>query len=231
MRNLILSGGLGHAHDFAATSAAHAANLARVGITSQICDDPEALVDLGRFQLLTVNALHFTMREERFAAHRAGACSLSQAARDALARFVRSGGGLLAVHTASICFDDWPLWPALCGAAWDWQRSSHPPLGPVWVEPAAGHPITARLPPFELEDELYTGLQCDPEVRVLARARADGGAAAQPVLLVKRCGDGRVVHDTLGHGAGSLSCAGHAALLRRAALWALGAADMVVAAA
>ena len=52
---------------------------------------------------------------------------------------------LLALHAAPICFDDWPGWGDILGARWDWERSSHPPLGEIEVVVVAEHTITGGL--------------------------------------------------------------------------------------
>ena len=231
MRNLLLSGGYEHAHDFAATSAAHADNWAQVGIDTTITDDVEAgLVDLaaGGYDLVTVNMLRWTMAQEFYAAHRArSAFSLSAASQLSLTDFVRSGGGLVALHTASICFDDWAGWADLVGAAWDWAASSHPPLGDVHVEVSTDvHPVTAGVDDFVVTDEIYSDLAARGDRTVLASAQNPDArnAGAQPLIWVRPVGAGRVFHDALGHDATSVCQAGHATILRQGARWAAGAA-------
>ena len=95
-------------------------------------------------------------------------------ARAALAEHLQGGGGVLAMHTAIICFDDWPEWTATLGGAWRWGRSSHPPLGELAVKVAApGHPLVAGLADFTIVDERYSDLDhgSDPPTPLLV---ADG---------------------------------------------------------
>jgi NAD(P)-dependent dehydrogenase (short-subunit alcohol dehydrogenase family) len=77
------------------------------GIESTVTDDIEGgLAELARggFDLLTIYALRWSMRDEKYAPHRAQwALTLSDAARHAIVAHVHGGGGLLGVHTASIC--------------------------------------------------------------------------------------------------------------------------------
>jgi type 1 glutamine amidotransferase len=138
--------------------------------------------------------------------------------------FVRSGGGMLALHTAVICFDGAPVWTELCGAAWNWQASSHPPVGPVEVRVThAGrtHPVTAGDSDFVVDDELYRDLDLvDGLVPLLEGTRA---GATHPVLWAREVGAGRVVTDLLGHGPGSIAHPVHRAVLGRAAAWIAGA--------
>jgi len=72
MRNLVITGGIGH--DFADAAPALAGLLRDAAIESTITQD------------------------------------------------IEGGGGLLALHTAVICFDDWAGWKALLGGQWRWGR-------------------------------------------------------------------------------------------------------------
>jgi type 1 glutamine amidotransferase len=229
-RNVILSGGI--FHPFEKTSAELAALLAPLGIESEVHEHPDAAAAaLDDADLLTVNALRWRMYGEKYDPHRAEwAYSPSDATRDRLVDFVRSGGGLLGIHTASICFDDWPGWGALLGGAWVWGTSHHPPPGPFGVVPTASpHPITRGLGGFELEDEVYSALALRPEVAPLLAS--DAATGAQPLLWACERGRGRVVYDALGHDERSFAHETHRRLLRRAALWALGRDDAEVEAA
>lgn len=232
--NLLLTGGHpGHA--WSALGASVAATLADEDIATTIIDDPDELVGHlrgdHRPDLVTVAALRWTMGAERYAEHRARwAHSADGATRQALADHVGLGGGLLAVHTACICFDDWPGWGDLLGAAWSWDRSSHLPAAPVRIEPTGStHPITAGVAPFTVTDEVYGGLDERPGLEALATSPQDG--RDQPVLWARQHGRGRVVVDTLGHTTDSLEHPAHRVVLRRGALWALGRSGPEVAAA
>ena len=159
------------------------------------------------------------MGDERYAAHRdAWTFSLSAGARRTLGEFVAQGGSLLAMHTAAICFDDWPAWREIVGGAWDWQRSSHPPLGPMTVHVCGGdHPIVAGLADFEIVDECYGFLDRMPDV--ISLMTSSHGGADHPLIWARRFGRGRVVYDALGHDARSYANPTHAEILRRAARW------------
>ncbi|MDA8366202.1 MAG: ThuA domain-containing protein [Actinomycetota bacterium] len=225
-RNLVLSGGV--AHPFAATSARLVELLAGLGVTSEVEEDLEAgtarLVD-GGYDLVTVNALRWRMLPERYAPQRAAhAYSPSPAARQALAGFVGGGGSLLAVHAASICFDDWPEWGEVVGGAWNWDRSSHPPLGPVAVTVRTGaHPIVAGVGDFEVVDEAYGFLDLQPDVEGLMFA-AHGGAD-HPLLWARHYGLGRVVYSGLGHDERAYRHPAYRIILERAAGWLLAVED------
>jgi type 1 glutamine amidotransferase len=228
--NLILTGGIGHPFDDAAPALRDL--LAPTGIVSDITTDIEAGIAAlsgGRYQLLTVYALRWRMEgSEKYAPHRAAwAFSLSAAARRSLAGYVEAGGGLLGIHTASICFDDWPQWQDLLGAAWRWGRSFHLPLGPVEVRrTGVEHVITAGVSDFRLvRDEVYSDLAMSPDVEPLLVASVaperDAEAKPWPVLWARRVGAGRVVYDALGHDRQSLEQPDHRRLIANAARWAL----------
>jgi type 1 glutamine amidotransferase len=225
--NLLLTGG--YLHPFEDTAPRLAEVLSGAGVVSDVCFDLEAgLAHLTGYDLVTVYALRWTMARPMFDSERdAWAQSLSSAARSGLIAHVERGGGVLAVHTAAICFDDWPEWRALVGAAWNWDRSFHPPPRTMRVDVGGGHPITAGLGGFELEDECYTNLDWDPGMQVLASAPYRG---VQPLIGARNREGRRVVSDALGHDLRSLSHPTHQTLLRRAALWASGRPDDEVAA-
>lgn len=221
---LILSGGV--AHDFPASSAVLAGVLEEAGFAVGVTTDVEeaclGLADRDRRPaLLVLNLLRWTMRVERYAHLRAEwSISLSDAAREALSGHVRGGGGLLAMHGASICFDDWPGWRDLLGGVWRWDRSSHPPLdGPVRVSVATdSHPIVDGIGDFDVVDEVYGFLDRAPDARGLMSS--PHGGADHPLLWAREVGAGRVVYDALGHDARSYEAPEHRLIVRRSAAWA-----------
>ncbi|MFC4529659.1 ThuA domain-containing protein [Sphaerisporangium dianthi] len=213
--NVILSGGL--AHDFPATSRALAEVLTEAGVRSRITDDIAGSLSADpRPDLITVNALR--CHDDGGWARSQGAVpfSLPGAARAAVLAHLDRGGGVLAVHAASICFDDWPAWRGLLGAAWVWGSSYHPPLGPAEIKIHDEHPIVEGLDDFELIDEIYSDLDVSPEVRPLA------SSLGRPLVWAREVRGGRLVYDALGHDARSYENPVHRTLLRRAAHWLLG---------
>lgn len=231
---LIVSGGL--AHDFEVTSARLAAALEPVGITATVDDDPEsALAALPRedVDLLVVNALRWRMEGvERYDALRPmWGLSLSDRARAGVEAHLAAGRPLLAMHTATICFDDWARWGEIVGGRWDWATSSHPPIdGPVDVAVATDrHPIVAGIDDFDVVDEVYGFLDRQPDVEGLLHA--SHGGTPHPLLWARTLpGGARVVYDALGHDARSYDHPTHQHLLRRIGAWLQGADDDHVAA-
>lgn len=226
VRNLILTGGI--LHPFEEAAPALAALLEPHGIRSAITDDIEGgIQDLtkGEFDLLTVYALRWRMSDEKYASQRERwALSLSPEGRSAVANHVAGGGGLFGVHTAVICFDDWPEWRSILGGAWAWGQSGHPPHGTAAVRiEAPDDPLVRGLPDFTLPDEVYGDLDIEPGVHPIASARAED--VWHPVLWKHHVGDGRVVFDGLGHDVDSINHPVHRRILARAALWATGASE------
>lgn len=228
--NLILTGGIFHPFETAAPALAGV--LDEVGIASTIRWDVDAalaeMADGAAYDLVTNYALRWRMLDhEKYEPYRdEWALSLSADARAALATHVHEGGGLLGLHTASICFDDWPEWRDLLGGKWVWGTSYHPPLDQVDVKFIGGdNPLTAGLADFSLEDEVYHHLDCVAGVTPLATARTAEGEGPQTVAWSHVSGRGRVVYDGLGHDAASLTHPVHSRFLKRAALWAIGRSD------
>jgi type 1 glutamine amidotransferase len=117
-----------------------------------------------------------------------------QTAENALAEFVRSGKGLVAVHGANWAFSglvvlaDHHVPTGIMEPAWPEYKSM---IGGVWSDqdPASGHgkrhtflvkisdlhnPITAGLPgTFEADDELYHNMHMSEGVHILATAYDD----------------------------------------------------------
>ena len=229
MRNLLLSGGPGH--DFDLTSAALAKILASPDTATEIVTDPAHffhLLQLGTngqiepWDLITVNALRWKMQVDRYAELRnEWAYSLRHQDIELMREFVTQGGGLLALHTAVICFDAHPIWKQLTGSSWNWSASSHPPVGEFEVavtQDGLKHPLTAAAENFSITDELYGFLDQVPGLAPLLTARYLD--RDQPLLWARSLGKGRVVTDLLGHSVESLSNATHQGILVRAAHWA-----------
>ena len=215
-RNLILSGGV--AHDFAATSQTLADVLTEVGIESEITEDiAGALAEPPEVDLITINAMRWGMADGHFPSQREQwRFELPGDARAVLLDHLDRGGGLLAMHAAVICFDDWQGWPRVLGGSWRWGRSFHPPIGWTGVRVGSGHPIVAGLRDFDVVDEVYCDLDVLGDVKPLATAQG------QPVLWARGVRRGRVVYDALGHDTRSYDSPVHRSILRRSSQWLLG---------
>jgi hypothetical protein len=228
MRAVVLSGGL--THDFPATTGCLAELLRASGVVPEVHTDIEAAMRaLPGAALFVVNALRWTMTgpatPERYRRQAAAeGVSPSADARAALAGHLRGGGGVLGLHTAAICFDDWPEWGEALGGKWVWGVSSHPSVGPaVPVRVAGGHPLVEGVADFTIVDEVYGGLALSAGVTGLLFAAQPGvTGAAQPLLWAREHGGGRVVYDALGHHPPSYQVPEHEEILRRAIRWTTG---------
>ncbi len=145
-------------------------------------------------------------------------------ARARLERFVRGGGGLVMVHFACGAWQDWPEFVKIAGRVWNPDLRAHDPRGPFTVRIVdADHPITRGLPAsFETTDELYTCLDGDTPVHVLAKATSKVDKKDYPMAFVLTCGKGRVFHCVLGHDVKALEPEPVKALYRRGTAWAAG---------
>ena len=225
-QNLILVGGI--FHDFQASAEALAMILAPLGIESRIEADLDAgmasLAD-NPVDLLTVNALRWEMIGEKYDPYReAEAYSPPHKTRLAIEAHLQTGGALLGLHTASICFSDWPEWGSLLGGHWVWGTSFHPQPETVSVVPDQDN-ILGNLPPFAVHDELYTDLFLEPDAQVLAPGHSAAMPTPQPIVWSQTVGAGRVIYDALGHDSESLQHPSHAQLLRETVKWALAEGD------
>lgn len=220
---LIIAGGSPHAHDFAAVGGALLELVRRSGHDGSLTDNPDigAAALNGGFDAAILCGLWWRMDGEAYDRWRPDyGYETPEATRHSLRTFVAQGGGLIALHTATICFDDWPEWGTIIGGSWRWGVSSHPPHGPVSAQIVADHPVVAGLPgTIELHDEVYGDLSLHDDVEVLAEAKRDIGDAAQPVLWTHRYRAGRVVYDGFGHDAASIRHPQNARVLRQALRW------------
>lgn len=228
----MLVGGSPHAHDFPSIGAALVQLAGDLGHVVQMVDDPDQAAALlthtqravSPVGALVIDGLWWRMLGDAYQPWReAYGFSPTAATRDALTAFVSGGGGLLALHTTSICFDDWPEWGDVVGGSWQWGVSSHPTVGAVTARIVGQHPVVAGLPPeIELRDEVYGDLLLRDAVEVLAVAQRHADDPDQPVVWAHSYGAGRVVFDGFGHDVESIRRPHHAQLIEQALTWVLG---------
>jgi len=141
-----------------------------------------------------------------------------------LAEFVQNGGGLVLVHFACGAFQEFKDdFVKLAGCVWNPKLRGHDPFGEFTVHITDHtHPITAGLKDFKTRDELYTCLDGDTPITVLAQATSKVDKKIYPIAFVLTYGRGRVFHCVLGHNADALSNAGAAELFRRGVAWTVG---------
>jgi len=126
--------------------------------------------------------------------------------------YVRSGKGLLAVHSGTV-YKERPMMRALLGGVFD----QHPKQCPVTVQPVAGHPLTRGVQPYTVTDEHYHMLMDDPAVDLFLNTISEHGT--QPGGWTRAEGEGRVCVLTPGHTLEAFTQPGFLQLLRNALAW------------
>ncbi len=226
MRNVLFGGGP-PGHDFGALAHEVGDILSIDGTETEIVLDPGELPRAinSETDLVTILALRWRMLDPRYEDRRPEwAYTTDPALRLTLEQFVLGGGGLLALHTAVVCFDDWDRWGDILGATWKWDVSSHGPQAAALVEPTGwAHPITDGIGSFSVDDEVYEHLDPRSDLEPLLVVERRG--RPEPVLWARTFGRGRVVVDTLGHDVTSWRHPSRQILARRSCAWALGRSD------
>jgi uncharacterized protein len=220
VRALVFVGGW--AHPSAQTGPPTADALAVLGIDCLVADTftaATAALTSGEVDLLVIHACRFQMLDSRYThAQRENHASLTPPDfQEAVVRHLSVGQPMLALHTAALCFDDWPAWSTLVGATWSWERSNHPPPRAFRVEPTSD-PNVVGLARFDVFDELYRFVTPAQDARVIATATDDQGIN-QSIAWLRQAGGARVAYNALGHDARSLANTGHRALLERIVDW------------
>jgi type 1 glutamine amidotransferase len=143
---------------------------------------------------------------------------------DRLDEFVQEGGGLVLVHFACGAFQEFKQdFVGLAGRVWNPELRGHDPYGSFEVEVLdTGHPVTQGLSSFETTDELYTCLEGDTAITVLAEACSVVDGKRYPMAFVLQHGKGRVFHSPLGHDVDALSVPAVGELFRHGCAWAAG---------
>ena len=139
--------------------------------------------------------------------------------------FVRSGGGLVAIHSSSQPLMKNPEFVRMLGA----QFARHEPYRLMTVERAAGQGDSPLLDGvaerFQTQDEFYYVEEAENvEKQILLTAKAEDGAA-RPIAWTKAYDKGRVFCTVLGHDLRSHQNTSFQWLVRNALVWAAGRTD------
>jgi type 1 glutamine amidotransferase len=118
---------------------------------------------------------------------------MTEEVETALHDYVRSGHGLLAIHSGTAGYRDHAMLRALLGGVF----LRHPPQCQVTIEPQAGHPLTASSTPFTLKDEHYLMALDDATADVFLTTTSEHGV--EPGGWTRRQGAGRVCVLSPGH--------------------------------
>jgi uncharacterized protein len=153
-------------------------------------------------------------------------------ARQAILDFVRNGKGVVSYHASNNAFWGWNEFDKLVGGTWR-ETGSHAPYHPFTVKIVdPQNPITNGMPgSFAENDELYHGLNLQPNIHVLATAYDDpqncskdhktcGTGKDEPLIWTLKYGLGRVFQTALGHDVKALDNPGFRTTLVRGTEWA-----------
>lgn len=181
--------------------------------------------DLGRYDVILMNWCNW--EDPKGAGERS---------KEAFARFVRDGGGLMLIHFANGAFHpslpkagagDWPEYRKIVRRVWNHHKrgdrpaSGHDAFGRFTVlVTAARHPLTAGMKRFEVVDELYFHQDGDEPIEPLLVAESKVTKKVEPLAWVYSYGKGRVFQTLLGHSEQTYDADEVCELLRRAARWA-----------
>jgi type 1 glutamine amidotransferase len=145
----------------------------------------------------------------------------TEEAKKNLLEYVKSGKGLAPLHFACSSFQEWDEYRELLGRVWVKGTGGHGPRGGFTVNiKSKDHPVTKGMSDFQADDELYAKLSGDTEIEVLASADSDWSNQTEPIVFVKPYGNGRVVHNVLGHDTRARENPAFQELLRRGVEWA-----------
>lgn len=140
--------------------------------------------------------------------------NVSAGALQALGHYTRSGGGLLALHSATASFKSEERYFEILGGRFE----RHGPVQPFQVQPAAEQqPAFRGIPAFHVKDELYRHTW-DPENEVQFFTQVEG--MKEPVVWTRSFGLGRVCYCALGHRAAVMRHPAVQQILRRGLAWA-----------
>ena len=126
--------------------------------------------------------------------------------------YVRSGGGLLLLHSGT-CYKDLPAMRGVTGGAF----LSHPDQCSMVIQPVAGHPVSSDVNSFIGEDEHYQMTQDDLRAAVFLLTRSAHGI--QPAGWTRSEGAGRVCALMPGHNPQVWANPEFQKLLSNALLW------------
>jgi type 1 glutamine amidotransferase len=189
----LLSGGQRQHHGYREQALYLAGALENTGRFQVTIGEDAAILEtpaIRKYDLMIVNA---DRRDDEF--------KFTTAQQAAIFEFVRSGHGYVSIHGADNAPKDWlPAWKEMLGGIY-----SHVGLpdgraikGTYLVKIVdTASPVTRGLKDFTLKDELYTNMQMQPGVQILATIEYQG--RLWPVAWVNIFGKGRVFHTSLGH--------------------------------
>jgi len=211
-RILIVLGGTWHDFDGFAWIIGPVLRKAGHSVETTYSLDSLKTLDQGRYDLALLYTCLTAQREDGSPA----TAVLTDVHALPLTKWVSAGGGLLAVHGATVSGQSSHVFRRLVGGAF----VKHPPACRFTVHSVGNeHPITRGTTDFEVEDELYIE-EYEPDVVVHAVAIHEG--IARPQVWTRTEGSGKVAHVALGHDEKVWSLTVYQSLLLGAVGWLAG---------
>ncbi len=191
MKLLLLTGGK---HPYEETTPVMTDFLKEAGHEVTVSEKAGELAgDLGSFDAIVLNTLRQDATDNEF----------SDAQRNGLKSYVKSGGGLVSVHISAASCPKWSEMKKITGGGWVLGTSWHPPFG--WFEVTIDkpdHPLAKGVSgTFWTYDECYCGLDIQPGIDVFMHGVVEG--EEKPLGWSHKYGKGKVANIALGHAASS----------------------------
>jgi type 1 glutamine amidotransferase len=147
---------------------------------------------------------------------------MDKAQEEALQKFLDEGGGIVAIHGASLSFGNSKFWNELIGARFTGHIPGTHKLNIVITDPK--HPITAGIENFTIVDEEYKHKFAPVDRHVLARFRERPPQSDQTenmdIVWTREIGNGRMFYTALGHGKDAWESPAWQKLVVQGILWA-----------
>jgi hypothetical protein len=144
---------------------------------------------------------------------------ISPAQEKALLDYVAGGKGLIALHCASYCFLNSPMYVELVGAQFDRHGTGTFRVAPT--EEGAKHPLLSGYKSFESWDETYVHRRHNEKDRTVLEYRNERGSQ-EPWTWIRTQGKGRVFYTAWGHDERTFGNPGFHNLVERGIRWAIG---------
>ena len=139
--------------------------------------------------------------------------TISPSALSCLDEFVRRGGGVLAIHSATASFKQEPHYFKILGG----RFQMHGTVQTFTVYQAQTSDVFGALVPFQIKDELYIH-ELEPDIAIHFEAMHQGKSV--PVVWTRHYGAGRVCYAMPGHTAESMRHPMVHEILKRGLAWA-----------
>lgn len=140
---------------------------------------------------------------------------ISENALNRFAAWVKEGGGVLGVHTATASFKQQLSYFEVMGG----RFAGHGPVGRFEIQPVAKSTVFQDIPAFTVKDELYIH-ELQPGITPHFAAPKDGQKV--PVVWTHRYGAGRVCVAVPGHSSRTLENKDYQKVLQQGLLWVSG---------